>query len=74
MSWADPDHLPPALPGCGPDADDSGTCAYCDGSGIDEDMREARGYIVDCEHCGGTGCYQELSRDERGDDSLVDDL
>jgi hypothetical protein len=60
MSWRDPDWLPTAAPNTGPDAllleDD--VCEHCEGSGDDEELKEARGYVMDCPHCGGTGVHQ----------------
>lgn len=59
MSWRDPDHLPDNPPnGNSPDTPDSGDCEYCEGTGIDADIMEARGISEMCSHCGGTGSWQ----------------
>lgn len=63
MSLRDPDHLPTPAPHTGPDALMGGDCSECGGSGIDEDLRDARGYVMDCEHCGGTGDEPETPED-----------
>lgn len=58
MSWRDPDWLPPAAPGTGPDAPEDDTCEHCEGTGDDPDLMEARGYVAICPECGGTGVKQ----------------
>ena len=78
MTTRDPDWLPTPAPNTGPDvlleALDSGDCEHCDGTGIDQDVMDARGYRIDCEYCGGTGCEQELEPDTTASDELVEDL
>lgn len=63
MSWREPDWLPMPAKRTGPDALlealDSGDCEHCEGTGIDQDVLEGRGYRIDCEHCKGSGCQQE---------------